>query len=124
MSEIKFDLHITVETKKLVEIAKTVIEATHESGINILPDIKKTEPTVNNTTVQEPETVDVPWTEDDKPAPTLEEIRALLAGKSRSGHSAEVKALISKYGANKLSEVPQSSYAEIFKEAEEIGNAK
>lgn len=35
---------------------------------------------------------------------TLAEVRAVLAEKSRQGHTSEVKALLSKYGADKLSE--------------------
>lgn len=33
---------------------------------------------------------------------TLEEVRAVLAEKSRAGHTAEVKALLTKHGADKL----------------------
>lgn len=36
---------------------------------------------------------------------TLEEVRAVLAEKSRAGHTAEVKELLNKHGADKLSEM-------------------
>lgn len=55
---------------------------------------------------------------------TLEDMRRLLAQKSKSGYSSEVKALISKYGADKLSGVDPSKYPKMFKEAEAIGNGK
>jgi hypothetical protein len=41
---------------------------------------------------------------------TLEAVRAVLADKSRSGLTAQVRALIEKYGASKLSEVDPGNY--------------
>lgn len=38
-----------------------------------------------------------------KPAPTLEQVRAVLAEKSRAGHTATIRELLQKYGAAKLS---------------------
>lgn len=52
------------------------------------------------------------------PAVTFEQLRCALAAKSREGHSAEIKALIQKYGAEKLSEVAKDKYAELLAEAE------
>jgi hypothetical protein len=53
---------------------------------------------------------------------TLAEVRAVLAEKSRQGHTAQVKELLSKYGADKLSEVDASKYAELKAEAEVLGD--
>ncbi|MFV0441755.1 MAG: DNA ligase [Lachnospirales bacterium] len=47
----------------------------------------------------------------------LEDVRIILAEKSRSGKTAEVKALISTFGAEKLSDIDQSNYAELLKKA-------
>ena len=55
---------------------------------------------------------------------SLEDVRAVMADKSRMGFTAEVKALITKHGANKLSEVDANEYATLLKEAEGIGNGK
>lgn len=49
---------------------------------------------------------------------TLEELRAVLAQKSRAGKTAEVKELLTKFGVNKLSELDASKYDELLKEAE------
>ena len=49
---------------------------------------------------------------------TLEEVRAVLAEKSRAGHTAEVKALLNKHGADKLSEIDPAEYAALLAEAE------
>ena len=40
-----------------------------------------------------------------KPELTLEQVRAVLADKSRAGHTAAVRDLLQKYGAAKLSQV-------------------
>ena len=58
--------------------------------------------------------------EDDhaKPALTLEEVRAVLADKSRAGHTAEIRELLKKYGASKLSLVDPKYYEALLREAE------
>ena len=50
----------------------------------------------------------------------LEEVRAVLAEKSRAGHTAEVKELLSKYGADKLSAINPAEYAALLAEAEAL----
>ena len=59
--------------------------------------------------------------ESEEAAPTLEEVRTVLAKLSVEGHSAAVKSLISKFGADKLSELAPEYYAALLKEAEKIG---
>ena len=54
---------------------------------------------------------------------TLEDVRAVLAAKSRDGFTAEVKALLGRHGAGKLSEVKPEEYAALMAEAEALGNA-
>lgn len=49
---------------------------------------------------------------------TLEEVRAVLAEKSRSGHTEEVRELLAKHGADKLSEIDPAEYAALLAEAE------
>ena len=53
-----------------------------------------------------------------KPALTLEEVRAILADKSRAGHTAEIRELLKKYGASKLSLVEPKHYEALLREAE------
>lgn len=46
-----------------------------------------------------------------EPAISLEKVRGVLAGKSQAGYSAEVRAIVSKYGASKLSDIdPKGHY--------------
>ena len=49
---------------------------------------------------------------------TLEEVRAVLADKSRAGHTAEIRELLKKYGASKLSLVDPKHYETLLREAE------
>ncbi len=64
---------------------------------------------------------DVKATEEVKPAQpevTLEEVRAVLADKSSSGHTDEVRKLLQEFGAAKLSAVDPKDYAALKAKAE------
>lgn len=52
----------------------------------------------------------------------LEQVRMVLAKKSQSGFTTEVRDIIKKYGADKLSAVDKRFYADILKDAEVLGN--
>jgi len=52
----------------------------------------------------------------------LEKVRMVLAEKSQLGFTTEVRELIQKYGADKLSAVDKAYYADILKDAEGLGN--
>lgn len=51
---------------------------------------------------------------------TLEKVRAKLAALSQDGKQAQVKALITEFGAKKLSDISAGKYAELLKKAEEL----
>ena len=57
-----------------------------------------------------------------KPAISLEQVRAVLAEKSHDGFTAEVRALLQKHGADKLSLIDPSEYESLMKDAEALGN--
>ncbi|MCH3972846.1 MAG: DNA ligase [Oscillospiraceae bacterium] len=59
-----------------------------------------------------------------KPILTLEQVRAVLAEKSRAGHTAEIRELLKKYGASKLSAVDPANYKALMKDAEVLGDGK
>ena len=54
---------------------------------------------------------------------TFEEIQTAFGIKSKDGYTAEVKALITRFGAKKLSEIDAADYPALMKELEAIGNA-
>lgn len=51
---------------------------------------------------------------------SIEDVRAVLASKSQDGKQKEVKALIQKYGANKLTDLEPTCYKDLLKDAEEM----
>ena len=61
------------------------------------------------------------------PAPekalSLEEVRAILAEKSRDGFTAQIRDLLQKYGASKLSEIDPANFKALVADAEVLGNA-
>jgi hypothetical protein len=55
-------------------------------------------------------------------AVTLEQVRAVLAAKSHDGHTAEIRTLLEKHGAVKLSDIDPTEFPALLQEAEGIGN--
>ena len=55
-----------------------------------------------------------------EPPLTLEAVRAVLADKSRNGHTAEIRSLLQKYGASKLSEIAPAKYKALLADAEAL----
>lgn len=58
-----------------------------------------------------------------EPVLTLEEVRAVLAEKSRKGHTAEIRSLLQKYGADKLSQLDPASYMALLSDVEVLKDA-
>lgn len=56
---------------------------------------------------------------EEKPIP-METVRGILADKSREGHTAEVRAIIQKHGADRLSGLDPKDYASVISEAEAL----
>ena len=94
-------------TNKLSEILSTVSEI-----ITTINDIVGTIESVFSSSPETPK--------EEKKSVTLEEVRSVLAEKSRAGKTAEVKELLTKFGVNKLSELDASKYDELLKETEVI----
>ncbi len=68
----------------------------------------------DETEKQQPEPVKEPA----KKQITLEEVRAVLAEKSHDGFTAEIRELLQKHGASKLSEIDPSKYPSLLSDAE------
>lgn len=58
-----------------------------------------------------------------EPELTLEQVRAVLADKSRKGHTAEIRALLQKYGAAKLSQIDPAHYKALLADVEVLTDA-
>lgn len=57
-----------------------------------------------------------------EPTLTLEQVRAVLADKSRKGFTAQIRALLQKYGAPKLSGIDPANYKALVEDVEVLGN--
>lgn len=57
-----------------------------------------------------------------KPTLTLEQVRAVLADKSRKGFTAQIRSLLQKYGAAKLSGIDPANYEALLAEVEVLGD--
>lgn len=55
-----------------------------------------------------------------KPAVTLEQVRAMCASKSQVGKAPEVKQLLQKFGAAKLTDVDPAKFADLLTEVEAL----
>lgn len=69
----------------------------------------------SNTTAEEPASPA-------EPTLTLEQVRAVLADKSRQGFTAQIRTLLQKYGAPKLSGIDPSNYNALLHDVEGLGN--
>ena len=56
----------------------------------------------------------------DEKTVSLENVRAILVRKSAEGKREAVKALITKYGVDRLSDIPADAYVGMLKEAEDL----
>lgn len=110
MSRIKLLLDLIEDVRAVADDLQTIADA-------MASDETAAEPT--ETPVQE-----VP-AEKDEPKETirLEDVRAVLAAKSRDGYEAQVRELIAKHGGSKLSDIDPSEYGAVLKEAEVFGHA-
>lgn len=50
----------------------------------------------------------------------IEDVRKILANKSRLGHTAQIRELLEKYGAKKLSEIEPSNYKDLLADVEKL----
>lgn len=50
----------------------------------------------------------------------IEDVRKILADKSRLGHTAKIRELLEKYGVKKLSEIDPSKYKDLVADVEKL----
>ena len=58
-----------------------------------------------------------------EPVLTLEAVRAILADKSRAGFTAQIRSLLQKYGADKLSGIDPVNYKALLADVEGLTDA-
>ena len=112
MSRIKLLLDLVNDVRSVADDLETLANALSSDEPESKENLK-TEPAP---------TMETPAPE---PAKTirLEDVRAVLASKSREGYGDKVRELIRKHGGSKLSDIDPAEYSEMLKEAEGFGNA-
>ena len=111
MSRIKLLLDVVEDMRSLADSLQAVATALGQS-----------DPEDSAAPTPAPETPPAPADPPPK-AITLEEVRAVLAERSHDGYTDQVRGLLQKYGAEKLSGVDPKHYAALLKDAEVLGHA-
>ncbi len=106
MSKIKLLLDVVTDLRSLADSLQAVADA-----------MASNEP-IDASHLETP--AQVPIQKPEEKAVTLEQVRAVLAEKSHDGFTAEVRGLLEKYGASKLSQIDPSKYADLLAEAEAL----
>ena len=106
MSKVKLLLDVVEDLRSLADSVQAVADAMLQNEPTVDAEPKAPAPT---------------------PAPkkelTLEEVRTVLADKSRAGFTEQVKELLKKHGADKLSAIDPAEYKALLADAEVLGNA-
>ncbi len=110
------------KTFELINALNALTKAVGALTEKITTEYLNTFETIYDPAEDEPQATEAPK---EQPAPeqktepvTFVQLRSRLSEISRSGHTAEVKELIAKYGAEKLSDIAESDYAAVLAEAE------
>lgn len=118
MSKMKLLLDVVSDLRSLADSLQAVADAVAQGGQ------EQPDQTTEERPAQEPEKETAAKKEEtpvEKPKSkplSLEQVRAALAEKSRAGHTAEVKTLLIKHGADKLSDIDPAEYPALLAEAE------
>ena len=114
MSKMKLLLDVVSDLRSLADSLQAVADAVVQGGQ------EQPDQTTEEKPAQKPEKKTAAKKEEKaEPKPlTLERVRAALAEKSRAGHTSEVKALLIKHGADKLSDIDPAEYPALLAEAE------
>ena len=108
MSRIKLLLDLIEDVRAVADDLQTIADAMASDE----PAAEPTEKPVQENPAEKPEETI-----------RLEDVRAVLAAKSRDGYGAQVRELIAKHGGSKLSDIDPSEYGAVLKEAEVFGHA-
>jgi hypothetical protein len=113
MSRIKLLLDVVSDMRSLADSLQAVADALTQTDT-----LEQDDPAVE----EKPAAAAKP-PEPPTKAPALSDVRSVLGAKSNAGFTTEVRELLRKYGAEKLSDIDPSHYTDLLKDAEVLGNA-
>lgn len=114
MSKIKLALDVASDLKSLAESIEILVQAM-EINESVDGQAEKKEEAVHADVKSK---ASKSKNATPKNEPTLEDVRKVLAEKSRAGHTAAVKEAIQSFGVSKLSEIDVSKYEALLDEVE------
>ena len=106
MSRTKLLLDVAEDIRSLADSLQTLANAISEDNV-----ADESSVTAVETVAKSPVTV------------TLEQVRAVLAEKSHDGLTEQVRGLLQKYGAQKLSAIASDRYPDLLRDAKELNDA-
>ena len=120
MSKIKLLLDVVQDMRSLADSLQAVADAVadNDAAEAEMTTTKEPEKAGKAGKAAKKEEKPVAKQEPEEKPLTLEEVRAVLAEKSRAGHTEEVRELLNKHGADKLSEIDPAEYPVLLAEAE------
>lgn len=112
------------KTFELINALNALTKAVGALTEKITSEYLNTFETIYDPAEDEPQTAEAPK---EQSAPekktetvTFVQLRSRLSEISRTGHTQEVKELITRYGADKLSDIAEADYAAVLAEAEKL----
>jgi len=124
MGKVKLLLDVIGDLRSLADSLQAVADAVADNGaaeaeLTTTKELEKAGKTGKAATKKDTAKKDAkPAARQEEKPLTLEEVRAVLAEKSRAGHTAEVRELLNRHGADKLSEIDLAEYPSLLAEAE------
>lgn len=112
VSKIKLALDVASDLKSLAESIEILVQAMESSEPDDGQAVNKDEAVQEDAKDKASKSKNVT----PKNEPTLEDVRKVLAEKSRAGHTAAVKRAIQSFGVSKLSEIDASKYEALLDE--------
>ena len=113
MSKTKLALDVVTDLRNLAGSIETLVFALESNQTDSAAPVEKKEAKEN----KEPKKATQPQ---EAKLPTLEDVRAKLAALSQDGKQAQVKELITRFGAKELSDIPVEKYPELLEEAAKL----
>ena len=112
---------------EMIAAAKNLATAANELKKSIADDEKKAVKKAPSKKTKEAKEAAPSITEEVKPEPaakkyTFQEVRGIMASLAGNGKKAEAKAILDKFGVNRLSEVKEEDFPSLVSEAEAILN--
>ena len=118
MSKMKLLLDVVSDLRSLADSLQAVADAVAQGGQEQPDQNTEERPAQEQEKKTAAKKEETPGEKPKSKPLSLEQVRAALAGKCRAGHTSEVKALLIKHGADKLSDIDPAEYPALLAEAE------